>query len=226
MRSMLYVERGPLRFTHSSNHPFEAIKILVTFAARHLEVEDFGLHVEVTHASYFYRGRAWRRRVLLRIGDAKWFPMKGHSYPGLKTAPVYDLMDWQEAVVKLAAHEFQHVRQFRARTTCSEIEADKVALHVLGEFRARRAQIDQEIAVAREKVVEAMARVAVAEQVKKERAAARKATAKAPETRLAQVQAKQKTWRRKAALAETKLKKLGVQARRLEREIAKQEVRQ
>lgn len=80
-----------------------------------------------------------RYSVKLRIGPDSAFPLLGHSYPGLKTTPVYDLLDWEEALVLLAAHEFMHCQQYRQGMPRSEIQAEITGLSRLTAFRAARA---------------------------------------------------------------------------------------
>lgn len=52
--------------------------------------------------------------------------------------PFFVCEDWQEWLVKLAAHEAKHIDQFRNGLACSEIECESFALAKLDEFRAER----------------------------------------------------------------------------------------
>jgi hypothetical protein len=52
--------------------------------------------------------------------------------------PFYTCNDWREWLVKLAAHEARHIRQFREDAVCSEIECERFAVSVLLRFRGER----------------------------------------------------------------------------------------
>lgn len=115
----------------------EVVRALVWFAARELEISDYVRDVEVTSCTGAYRGRCWGRRILLRIGPDSDFPVEA-KYPGLVTAPTFEMRDWVEGLVAIAAHEFAHSRQFRANTRRSEVEAERIAVYVLEKFRTCR----------------------------------------------------------------------------------------
>jgi hypothetical protein len=50
--------------------------------------------------------------------------------------PFFVCHNWEEWLVKLAAHEAMHIEQFRERRRCSEIECERFAVAALEEFRA------------------------------------------------------------------------------------------
>ena len=52
--------------------------------------------------------------------------------------PFYVCQDWREWLVKLAAHEANHISQFREDAICSEIECEQFAIEMLERFRALR----------------------------------------------------------------------------------------
>lgn len=203
-----------MKITNTSGYPTSVIRRIVSYVAKLIEIGDYVALVEVTGARYAWRGRCWGRRVLLRIGEPKWFPAKDHSYPGLKTAPKYDANDWIEGLVHVAAHELQHSRQFMLRTRKSEIEAERAALYVLNQFRKDRAELQLELD-----------RLACEEIARDSQAIARRkakvAAKRAPETKVAELQAKIARWESKRKLAETYIKKyrraLRYQERRLSR---------
>ena len=62
---------------------------------------------------------------------------KTYRYPRLKTAPLITVDDWRERLVALAGHEACHIRQFRERLRCSEVEAERWALRALERYRGR-----------------------------------------------------------------------------------------
>jgi hypothetical protein len=96
--------------------------------------------VWVKNCSRAFAGRAYReeRYCVVRIGRASQFPILNHHYPGLKTAPSYDIKSWQEALVIVAAHELRHQEQFHHRVPASEIDAEHWALSRLEAYRAVR----------------------------------------------------------------------------------------
>lgn len=85
---------------------------------------------------YHHRGAAKSRRYLVvaRIGGPEHFP-RVYQYPGLSTAPRYELRTWQEAFVTLVSHELMHCVQFRTNSPCSEIEAERAAVWALERYR-------------------------------------------------------------------------------------------
>ncbi len=138
----------------------DLIKALVKFATDGRETGRVGLNFKNTRKPF--RGRAYRGvpsistwagkgvdyLVTCSLGSPDKFPVKGHSYPKLKTAPVYDLNDWVEAAVLLIAHELTHCEQFWMRRHVSEIEAERSAVRTLGRFRAARPSLGIEDKVA------------------------------------------------------------------------------
>ena len=73
---------------------------------------------------------------MVRIGAPAHFPIQEHRYPGLKTAPQYDIRSWQEALVLVTAHELRHQQQFRSGWRMGEVDAERWALERLLEYRA------------------------------------------------------------------------------------------
>lgn len=53
--------------------------------------------------------------------------------------PFFVCRDWRDWLVKLTAHEARHIQQFRERAMCSEVECERFAVMVLGEFQRERA---------------------------------------------------------------------------------------
>lgn len=134
----------------TSKHPRDEVEMLIRFA--HGGRETGAVAVNVKNTPRAYAGRAYMRvprlsnrygdgcryLVTLRIGAASKFPRLGCQYPGLKTAPVYDLLTWQEALVLLAAHEFTHCLQYAQGLRRSEIDAETRAVQCLARYRAWR----------------------------------------------------------------------------------------
>jgi hypothetical protein len=53
--------------------------------------------------------------------------------------PFFVFQNWEEWLVKLAAHEACHIEQFRGDLRCSEVSCEQFALETLEEFRAAAA---------------------------------------------------------------------------------------
>lgn len=149
----------------TSRYPREEVEALIRFA--HNGRETGPVAVNVKNSQYAFRGRAYQRMpdissrsrtrtpqktrgrylVVIAIGSVSHYPIRGHHYPRLKTAPVYDLMTWQEAMVVVAAHEFTHCLQFRQKLRISEIDAEERAIQCLHRYRAwRDSQGTEEVA--------------------------------------------------------------------------------
>jgi hypothetical protein len=130
----------------------DLVRRLVAFARDGREHGEVALTVKNSGRSF--RGTAYPRTpsvspwhgkanylVVVCIGDDSRFPMRDHSYPGLKSAPVYDILDAVEALVLVLAHELQHCEQFKYGRRLSEIEAERSALRTLERFRRERADL-------------------------------------------------------------------------------------
>lgn len=115
--------------------PAAEVRTLVQLAAQGIDTD--GLSVWVKNCSRAFAGRAYfeSRHCVVRIGQAFHFPILGHRYPRLKTAPIYDLNSWQEALVLVTAHELRHQQQFLHGWRASEVDAEKWALDRLTEYR-------------------------------------------------------------------------------------------
>ncbi|MCL5999346.1 MAG: hypothetical protein M1546_25275 [Chloroflexi bacterium] len=109
-----------------SRYPTGEVQQLLAVAAEGIDTADVEVHIRnskgcFSGTAFFARPRrlrlqpATRWLIVARIGVPDRFPILQHHYPGLKTAPRYDIMNWCEAVVLIVAHELRHVQQFRAR---------------------------------------------------------------------------------------------------------------
>jgi len=118
--------------------PREEVAALVTLASEGIQLE--AVSVWVKNCSRAFAGRAYMELgyCVVRIGGAAHFPIREHRYPGLKTAPVYDIENWQEALVIVTAHELRHQEQYRMRVRASEIDAERWALERLEAYREAR----------------------------------------------------------------------------------------
>ena len=121
--------------------PHEEVTALVRLAAEGTEPGD--VSVWVKNCSRAFAGRAYfgARHCVVRIGHPRQFPIEKHRYPRLKTAPIYDLRTWQEALVVVTAHELRHQEQFRFGRRTSEIDAERWALQRLEAYRTLIVQV-------------------------------------------------------------------------------------
>ncbi len=78
----------------------------------------------------YQRTRQGRREVWRAVRVA----VSRHPYGG-KRSPLIEMRTWQECLVALAAHEAQHIAQFRARTRKSEAECERYAAARLAHYR-------------------------------------------------------------------------------------------
>ena len=220
-----------MKIVNLGRYPTPAVRILVKYAADLMGVEElrcrpplisvigerqpaYVVSLTLKDTKFTFKGRCGGRHISVWLGAPDRFPRLGIQYPGLKTAPIHDLMDWQEALVCVAAHEFQHSRQICKRVRCSEVEADMRAVWALGEFRRERARLDAQVA-------EALARTGAAEAARAQKHAALRAPSRGKAQKLVDLEAKIKRWERKEKTAQTWLKKYRRQHRRLEGVIMK-----
>ncbi len=115
--------------------PHDEVAQLVALAAEGIDHD--ALSVWVKNCSHAFAGRAYfaAAHCVVRIGKPSYFPIHNHHYPGLKTAPMYDLGTWQEAVVLVTAHELRHQEQYRRGYRKSEVDAERWALTRLLAYR-------------------------------------------------------------------------------------------
>ena len=149
-----------------------------------------------------YSGRAWwgRERILVRIGPPSKFPVPADHRPGYGGMV---LVDDVEALVKVTAHEIQHLMQSREKRIADlqrrrkvEFDARWSALMVLTEFRDERAWLMR---------VWSKPPVTVSQPTKRECNAAKAAAAL-------------DRWQRKLKLAQTKVRKYRAAVRRYEKQ--------
>lgn len=136
--------------TNTSRYPDAVVREIVRFATDGRETGKVGLNFKGSGKSFggtaypyvpymsTWAGSKKDYLVVARLGPPQRFPIKNHSYRGLKTAPVYDINDWMECAVVLVAHELAHCEQFKMKRRLSEIEAERSAVRTLEKFRAER----------------------------------------------------------------------------------------
>jgi hypothetical protein len=139
---------------NSSRYPDADVVPCVEFAVRGVDMRRVCVNVkngglggaayngvpEISNAP-----RSARYLVTLRLGRGRerWplgpvnyhFKAPGETGPRNRF-PFYVCHDWQEWLVKLAAHEAKHIEQFRNGDVCSELSCERFAIERLEEFRA------------------------------------------------------------------------------------------
>jgi hypothetical protein len=141
---------------NTSRHPDARVRELVAFATSEIDMGKVCINVrngalgggayngvpEISNAP-----AAARYLITLRLGrgDERWplGPINYHFKRPAETGPrnrfpFFVCHDWEEWLVKLAAHEAKHIEQFRARAKCSEIACERFAVAVLERFRTTR----------------------------------------------------------------------------------------
>jgi hypothetical protein len=142
---------------NTSRHPDARVGRLVRFAVADVDME--GVCVNVKNGALgggAYNGvpeisnapRAADYLVTLRLGSGRerWplGPINYHFKRPDETGPrnrfpFFVCRDWEEWLVKLAAHEAKHIEQFKNGLSCSEISCERFAVAKLEEYRSLRA---------------------------------------------------------------------------------------
>jgi len=190
-----------VQITNTSRYPTSDIRYLVHFALQSVGRNEVGKRVRVRVTNKMYRafgGRAMGRRyVIVRVGAPESFPFKRNR----DGWPKYEMRDWRECVVAVAAHEFNHLSQFerQARTyrhvKLSEVECEHAAKQAVEEFRA---DIEKHVACMDDRVKRAADRYEKTREKRRE--------AKSPQGKLARLEEILKRWQRKEKLAKTKIR--------------------
>jgi len=129
-----------MKLRNSTDFSDRFVRRMISWCATMAELPPSKIRAaQFTTTRAAYRGRAWRSmRVLVRIGDAKHFPING-KYPGLVRAPEYVLADRIEAIVHITAHEIEHLYDYREGIKITrEAQVDFRALKILEAFRDNR----------------------------------------------------------------------------------------
>jgi hypothetical protein len=153
--------RERLWIRNTSRYPDARVRRLVRFAVSDVDMDRVCVNVkngalgggayngvpEISNAP-----RAADYLVTLRLGNGteRWplGPVNYHFERPDETGPrnrfpFFVCENWEEWLVKLAAHEAKHIEQFRGGLSCSELSCERFAVEKLGELRAlRRARDD------------------------------------------------------------------------------------
>jgi hypothetical protein len=143
----------PVWIRNTSRYPDSKVRELVEFATRDVDMNGVCVNVKNGElAGGAYNGvpemsnapRSAKYLITLRLGNGRerWplGPVNYHFKSPEETGPrnrfpFFVCHDWQEWLVKLAAHEAMHIEQFRTKSKCSEISCEKFAVEVLEHFR-------------------------------------------------------------------------------------------
>lgn len=121
----------------SRRYPSDECKRLVLFAA--YGIRKNGVTVRIEDAPYSMSGLASRNTLDLRLGPRKSIrPVIGSTVKVRQWYPKgIPCRNWKDALVLLAAHEFQHLWQFSVWVNLRGVEqdAEEYALHRLNAFR-------------------------------------------------------------------------------------------
>jgi len=133
---------------NTSQYSSEEVENLVRFALKGIPHAG-ELEVHVRNSKHAFYGRIFasaadctcdcdeqRFLIVVRIGNEKRFPYFS-VYPGHKRCEKYATMlnDWKEALVKVAAHEGMHLRQWIGNKPMWEHQAEKHAITTLTKYR-------------------------------------------------------------------------------------------
>ncbi len=136
-----------MRLKNTSRYPTVEVQRLVRLAAK--GVDSSRVEVHVKNSKWIFAGRAWHNighnsivsvaddvddLVVIRVGSPDRFPIE-FQYPKLKTAPMYLISNWKEAIITLTAHELYHIKQKRTGKRASEVRAERWAFKRLQECR-------------------------------------------------------------------------------------------
>lgn len=193
-----------MRLRNSTDWPDHFLRRMTAWVCAQLDTTTAIIHrAQFTRTTYCPgRGRAWSSgRMLVRIGPASKFPHT-YKYPNRRRAPEYQIVDREEELVQITAHEAFHLICFRERANTAEAPTEFVSLEVLEKFRANREALLAEWSDP----------------------PALRITTPAPspvEQRALAAQNALDTWTRKMKLAQTKVRKYRLRVRYYERKAAR-----
>jgi hypothetical protein len=141
---------------NTSRHPDARVTRLVRFAVDAVDMDRVCVNVKngalgggayngVPEISNAPRSADYLVTLRLGKGRERWplgpvnYHFKRPDQAGPRNRfPFFVCRDWEEWLVKLAAHEAMHIEQFRHGHRCSEISCERFAVAKLQEFRALR----------------------------------------------------------------------------------------
>ncbi len=141
---------------NTSRHPDARVRRLVRFAVADVDMDRVCVNVKngamgggayngVPEISNAPRDADYLVTLRLGNGRERWplgpvnYHFKGPDETGPRNRfPFFVCHDWEEWLVKLAAHEAKHIEQFRNELSCSELSCERFAVEKLAEFRELR----------------------------------------------------------------------------------------
>lgn len=138
---------------NTSRYPTSEVVALVRLALTDLDTT--GVHVNVKNSRIGPRGgtaysyvpsisnapKGSDYLITVGLGPESMFPMLGDHYVGKRPIskggqwPEFDLRDWRDALVLVAAHEGKHIEQYRENLRRSEIACEHHAAWVLSRYQ-------------------------------------------------------------------------------------------
>lgn len=131
-----------MKLRNSTDFPSHFLRRLVSWCCKQIGLPAKWLHsAQFTNCELAFRGRAWYRDVLIRIGPDSHFPFPAHSYGGYE-APA--LSDRLETLIWITTHELTHVLQNgspQGRRRDKEYSCEWHAHQALKAFQADRERL-------------------------------------------------------------------------------------
>jgi hypothetical protein len=142
-----------------SRYPDARVQELVRFATEEVDLRGVCVNVrngelgggayngvpEISNApddaEYLITLRVGKGHERWPLGPVNYHFKAPHETGPRNRFPFFVCTDWQEWLVKLAAHEAHHIRQFRAKARCSEIECERFAIAALERYRRHRRRL-------------------------------------------------------------------------------------
>lgn len=136
---------GRLVIRNASRFPTVEVRALVRFGMS--EVDTRGLCVNVKRLTLpTWKGMAYEGvpyvsnapagaeyLVTLAVGETIEYPAKPYRFR--RGEPDYEIRDWREAFVHVAAHEAKHIEQYRENLPRSEVRCNVFASYMLERYR-------------------------------------------------------------------------------------------
>ncbi len=134
---------------NTSRYPTDDVRSLVEFATSDIDMHLVCVNVKNSR-SRAYAGSAYlgvpeisnapaetEYLITIRLGPPEMFPIVPERK---KRSPAIELSCWEEGLVVVAAHEANHIDQYRRGLPCSEVACERFDARVLGRYRTMRAR--------------------------------------------------------------------------------------
>lgn len=104
-----------MKIQNTSDYPTPMLRKMIAWICKqHGMPAKWLKNVKATKTNWWYRGRAWHSRILIRINKKQAGYPKEHTYGGRSAEngwPVIQMNDAIDALVMIAAHEIFHVME-------------------------------------------------------------------------------------------------------------------